>query len=232
MRKQYPFIKDDSASASLKKALASVNKSRNFQIGMEIYQPEYAIECDRRIVYRSSSRDIKPLANAVSYEQQLHASYWESIFRSLPFITVKNTNIPIHEWTYNISCRADFVIHMTTDDSEFDSLVMARHVNEETWENVCSFGPSRCDMVADMIRMWISEIPHCISIYALKSNPSRFELYHLLPYTPIIQKARDKFRRLSLFKMHGKLPDRPYEDDSSTECRGCEFSQRCWSNFV
>ena len=230
MQKHYPFIKADKVSLDLKKSLADANKKRVLQIGNEIYQPEYAIECDRRLVYRASSRSVTPLTNAISYEQQLHASYWESIFRDMPYVEVRDKNIPIHEWTYNISCRADLVIHITTaEEGEFDSLVMARHLDPSAWSDVCAHGPSRRDIVADMIRMWISEIPHCISIYALATDPTKFELYHVLPYTPIIKKAREKFRNLSLFKMNGKLPGRPYKDNKNAECQACEFSQQCWS---
>ena len=113
-------------------------------------------------------------------------------------------------------------------DLDGDVVVVGiKAVDSQDFENVLSNGAFKKNVIELMIEGWLTEQENGILIYENK-NDHRYEMFQVIPYTPIIESVKQKCFMMLGLKIKGEIPKRSYKKNDSKECSICEYSLECW----
>lgn len=221
------FVGKDDLSKRVANFISSENKRRNLPFNIEIFQPEYVTQCERRIVYRTLG--CKTEAQISPPKSDGIKGKWLSMLMKMNDVSVLGVDLLVSDINNNICGTIDLILSF--DNTNTKSICMIRGVNSETFDKIKSNGAIRRDVLADMVYMWLAEIPNAIMIYENMEN-EEFEIFHAIPRNDYIASAKEKYRKLMMFKLQGNIPDRPKRcsDMDTQECKICEFKNTCWKN--
>lgn len=218
------FIIDSEIIKYIKKV---EKKRRNLSGNLESFKPEQSTICDRRILYSVLSYKADEETKQEDDRRSIAFNRWSGIFCNDENVNILQSDVEVSDIHYNVSGKVDLVLHF--ENFNKNSICMIRCVNGKDFQDIVEKGPFKKDVITDMVYMWLSEIPNAIMIYE-NMDEEKFEIFNIVPYNPIIQAARTKFKELMTYKINGKLKDRPYKDQNNRECLSCEFKSLCWGN--
>ena len=225
------FIRKDFIVDEIKKFIKSENSCRNFLEKIELFQPEYVTECERRTLYRVNGENSSCLSSSdVTTTNDIKQKWVLRLSRISQFKLV-DMNVSVSDINYNISGKVDaiFKVDFEAFKSVMRAILITHPVDGDIFENVKKNGPMRKHIVEDMAYMWLSDVENEIMVYENISN-SEFEIFHAVTYTPIVKAIKQKYWKLLNYKISGVIPPRSYENKNSNECKVCEFQRTCWKN--
>lgn len=217
-----PFVSVDELSKSLIAHEKSENKRRNFPFNAEIFSPERSTECERKILYDIYGS--KQIISDKSEDANSLRDKWISLMMRMPDVILHGVDVEFSDMKYSLSGKVDMVLEF--EKWEIKTIATVRATTKDLILKMRDKGPIRKHLIIDNVCMWLSEIPHSIMIYEDVKN-KEIEVFHCVPYNPIIEEVREKFAKISDLKLKGLLADRPYKKQER-ECLSCSHKEKCW----
>ena len=221
------FVFQDELCEIIKTHEKSENKRRNRASNREIYSPDRATECERKMLYEifNGKSDILADCGEDAGDSFILQHKWASLMMRMDGVILHGVSVPVNDAKYNLSGQIDMLLEF--ENRNMKAIDMVRSVYPEEMSQIKLKGPFRKHVVSDMINMWMIEIPNGIMIYEDQLNKD-IEIFHVVAYNPIINRAKEKFLEMERFRMMGQVMDRPHKDPNDKECVSCLFKQKCW----
>ena len=222
--KQRKFIKSDQHSELLRTIIDKENRRKSRSSINSTFNPACLTECPRRIMYRCSGVDHSSPTSYLDIQTSIAAKKkWSNILDNCKELKVLEENVVAADYEFNITGNVDIVLRM--DEEIYETQI--KSIDSETFSRVQQKGALKKDVVETLVYIWLTEIENGLLIYDNK-NDGGFLLFHVTPYQPIIKSVKAKCEKLTMQKVEGGLPERPYESGTSNECKVCEFLSMCW----
>ena len=220
------FSKRDEQSELFETSVAIDNDRRSVPVVNGTFDPICLTECPRRIMYRTLGIS----HNAIKSDMRRRAdtatiNKWLGVFKDSFKINFIDQDLPLADSKFNITGKLHAMIKI--DNTLFATQI--KSVSCEDFTNIKQQGALKKDVVEMIVYLWMLEVTDGLIVYD-NNNNGDYLAFHIEPYNPIINSVRKKCERMMQAKMNGGLVERPYEDGSSSECKTCEFLDKCWNS--
>ena len=222
---QNKFLKQNTRLIStIKSAIKSEIKRRNFQFDHEVFNIKHLTECPRRIMYRANAYPAAKPNFLTNFNKKYTKRKWVDFFDYCKEINVTGRDISASDCNFNIVGYADAIIQY----GDVTSVLFIDCLFPSEYKQAKKMGGMRRQIVELMMTMWLTEVPNGIMICENKENNEYF-ISHVVPHQPIINGARNKCTELLEKQILQELPDRSYKDENGDECKICEYKTTCWN---
>jgi len=220
------FFKRDEKSEMLEDIIRKENDRRSIPVIDSSFDPSRITECGRRMIYRSIGTPHRK--SHVSYIDDLTykstVNRWLDILIHCLNIRVLGKDIVTADSKYNITANVNALISFNNDVY----VTQIKPVSNNDFNKILKTGALKKDVVEITIYLWLMELTDGLLLYS-NNESNDFTVIHVEPYTPIITAIKSKCETMMRNKINGALPERPYKDESSPECKCCEFKNECWN---
>lgn len=219
------FSKRDEQSELLEMSVASENDRRSVPVINGTFDPICLTECPRRMMYRTIGVSYKDKTSYMRHQaNSATIDKWLGIFKDNLKINFIDRDLPLADSKFNITGTLNAMIKM--ENTLFATQIKPVCCND--FAKIKQQGAFKKDVVEMIVYLWMLEVTDGLVVYDNNDNGD-YLAFHIEPYTPIINSVRKKCERILRAKLSGGLVGRPYEDDSSVECKACEFLDKCWN---
>lgn len=218
------FVKRNKKSKSLETIIRDEDKRKSVPLINGSFEPSRITECSRRILYRSIGTSYESQTRYIdSLSDRDTINRWIDILDGCLNLHVLGRDIVSADSKYNITINVNALISL--DDCS--CVTKIQPVCSNDFNNITKNGAEKKDVVELIICLWLMELKDGLILYSNNDNNDHV-VFHVGAYTPVINAVKSKCELMVRHKIDGTLPERPYKDDSSWECKSCEFKNKCW----
>lgn len=222
--KKLDFVKEDAQSNIFDQYLTNEFQNKLVKRETESIETSHITECPRRLMYAADGekgeyRETRLKAHTREFTRKMFVNR----LGKNGLMKVVGEFIEVSDCNYNLIGRIDIALK----HKDVLYLVQLYSLNNSSFEHILKEGPARKHVVEVVMNQWLAEGGEPIIIYENWCTGAH-KVYHVKPYRPIIDAAKNKSRKLIDGKLTGIMPDRAYDSVEASECQSCEYNSLCW----
>lgn len=216
------FVSHDKLASQFDELIEEGVRRRNVGVPDSLFSSSQITECPRRLIYRvrQSPKDFESMPYMKAQNLLCEIRKWGDFLGKCKGVKILERQYRAFDCVYNIRGDIDYVIQALGKN-----MVVQIHPVKD-YDRVVREGAAKKHVIEVMINAWLMEVEDGLLVYENVDTHDTIS-FHVTVYKPIIESTKKLCTNLFRAQMEGRLPRRPYADQSGKECASCEFGITC-----